>query len=180
MENYCDSSIAINSSSQSEFVRKRANTWDEGSINEYQVMLCYFRDFLAKPSPLLGRSGPVCPFVPTAMKLNSIYLSVIRNVNTKLKISQYTEKCLDLFFKLEPTQGKTQMYKTIVLVFPDVTLADAHECIDEVQRELKPKFVAQGIMLGEFHMLNNSAGLHNPNFYPLRTPYYIVHFIFLF
>ncbi len=27
------------------------------------------------------------------------------------------------------------------------------------------------MMIGEFHMLNNSSGLRNPHFYPLRTPY---------
>ena len=26
-------------------------------------------------------------------------------------------------------------------------------------------------MIGEFHMLNNSSGLRNPCFFPLRTPY---------
>ena len=43
--------------------------------------------------------------------------------------------------------------------------------IDEVQQELKGKFIEKGLMIGEFHKANNSSGLRNPNFYPLRTPY---------
>jgi len=36
---------------------------------------------------------------------------------------------------------------------------------------LKADFIKKGMMIGEFHMLNNSSGLRNPHFYPLRTPY---------
>ena len=31
-------------------------------------------------------------------------------------------------------------------------------------------FVRRGLMLGEFHLRNNSPGLRNKNFFPLRTP----------
>ena len=44
----------------------------------YHVTNCYIREFLAKPHPLLGRSGPTCPFVPTALRLDSIYTAVVR------------------------------------------------------------------------------------------------------
>jgi hypothetical protein len=40
-----------------------------------------------------------------------------------------------------------------------------------VDAALKEDFVAQGLMLGEFHLANNSAGLRNSSFFPLRTPY---------
>lgn len=63
------------------------------------------------------------------------------------------------------------MYKALVVSFPNVPLALAPELIDGIQRELKPQFVAEGLMLGEFHLLNNTGGLHNPHFYPLRTPF---------
>ena len=41
-------------------------------------MMCYLREFLAKPHPAVGRPGPVCPFVPTSLKKDLIYMSVIR------------------------------------------------------------------------------------------------------
>ena len=37
------------------------------------------------------------------------------------------------------------------------------------QAALKEEFVSRGLMLGEFHLLNNASGLHNPEFFPLRT-----------
>ena len=35
----------------------------EEDIKEYQQAICYFREFLAKGHPDLGRRGPICPFV---------------------------------------------------------------------------------------------------------------------
>ena len=62
-------------------------------------------------------------------------------------------------------------YKAIILIFPELPLEDAPEMIDDLQKRLKPKFVSEGLMLGEFHLNNNAPGLHNEEFYPLRTPF---------
>jgi hypothetical protein len=76
----------------------------------------------------------------------------------------------DLFLELEPQQGELAFYKAIMLVFPDVAEEEASELIDRVQQKLKPFFVEAGLMIGEFHQRNESPGLHNPNFRPLRSP----------
>merc|ERR1712023_588819 len=55
-------------------------------------------------------------------------------------------------------------------MFPDITLDQTELCIDGVQSACKPFFVRRGLMLGEFHLRNNSPGLRNKNFFPLRTP----------
>jgi hypothetical protein len=49
--------------------------------------------------------------------------------------------------------------------------ADVSALIDGTQKKLKPNFVEEGLMLGEFHLRNNATGLHNEHFFPLRTPY---------
>ena len=36
--------------------------------------VAWIRRFLAKPHPELGRSGPVCPFTPLALELDTIWL----------------------------------------------------------------------------------------------------------
>lgn len=56
------------------------------------------------------------------------------------------------------------------MVFPDIADADAPRLIDSVQLELKAACVARGLMIGEFHRFNNTPGLRNEHFYPLRTP----------
>lgn len=63
-------------------------------------------------------------------------------------------------------------YKAIILICPHVALADAPMWIDRLQRKLQPLFVVENaLMLGEFHKNNNSSGLHNESFFPLRTPF---------
>lgn len=56
------------------------------------------------------------------------------------------------------------------MIFPDISAADAPRLIDGIQLEMKAQFVSRGLMIGEFHQFNNSPGLRNPHFYPLRTP----------
>ncbi len=53
---------------------------------------------------------------------------------------------------------------------PDIHIEDTSKLIDSVQQKLKPLFVESGLMIGEFHKRNESPGLHNPNFRPLRSP----------
>jgi len=57
-----------------------------------------------------------------------------------------------------------------VLIFPEVTPEQAAEVIDGPQRKMKPTFVKEGLMLGEFHPISLSPGLRNPAFRPLRSP----------
>jgi hypothetical protein len=57
-------------------------------------------------------------------------------------------------------------------IFPSLAAngADGAAMIDKVQARLKPYFVEMGMMLGEFHAGNESPGLRNPDFRPLRSP----------
>lgn len=41
----------------------------------------WVKNFLAKPHPDLGRGGPVCPFLPRTLKLNTLRLAAIRGEN---------------------------------------------------------------------------------------------------
>ena len=126
----------------------------EEDISTLQMSNCYLREFLAKPHPLVGRKGPVCPFVPSALKFNSLYLSVIRTpgmTTPKATIEAAARSFITRFGELEPKEGRRAPYKAVVLLFPDVPVHRAPELIDAVQANLKLEFVAKGLMIGEFH-----------------------------
>lgn len=158
--------------------RKRLQTWDfqDDAPNAYQAMCCYAREFLAKPSPHVGRSGPVCPFVPKALKLQCFWIGQVRTSHVKQE-DLHRELCklildfLPVYHALEPTIGKERKYKTVVFVFPDISTEDAPKFIDDAQLYVKHTVVAQGLMVGEFHALNNATASRNKGFYPLRTPH---------
>eukprot|EP00501_MAST-03F_sp_TOSAG23-6_P002064 GSMAST32.ASY1.ANO1.2155.1 assembled CDS len=128
-------------------------------MNPYQDILCYLREFLAKPHPGSGRSGPVCPFMPGALRRNTIYMSVLHTgqLQNKDKVSmrKFIRRFLDRFLSLEPTSGTRRKFKTLILIFPDILANDAKHFIDDTQRACKIDFVRKGLMLGEFHLQNN-------------------------
>ncbi|BAY10334.1 DUF6875 domain-containing protein [Calothrix sp. NIES-2098] len=131
----------------------------------------WLKTFLSRSHPDLGRPGPVCPFVPKAIKLDCIRLRVIRSHNlVQQQVINIVLPYLNTFLELEPREQDDSLNKAILLLFPDISHEDAPRLIDSVQKELKPLFVESGLMLGEFHKRNHTPGLHNPNFRPLRSP----------
>ncbi|MBX9400685.1 hypothetical protein K4L06_05125 [Lysobacter sp. BMK333-48F3] len=134
------------------------------------VTVAWVRNFLARPHADVGRAGPVCPFTPAALALDTIWLAEVcdREVSVE-RIVDLIGEYRDLFGEIEPRNGQAAINKTVLVVFPHLG-ADAAGFIDDVQRELKPSFVDLGLMLGEFHAANESPGLRNPAFRPLRSP----------
>lgn len=129
------------------------------------------RDFLAKPHPRLGRSGPVCPFLPRSLKLGAIRLGIVRTRGLNpSEIEAVVRQCRDSFLALEPNRGELAMYKAVMLIFPDLKAETEASLVDQIQQRLKPFFVEEGLMIGEFHQWNQTPGLHNAQFRPLQSP----------
>jgi len=134
------------------------------------LILKWVRNFLSKPHAELGRTGPVCPFTPQALNLDTIWLTEIADPNPdQERIAQIIANYRDVFLQLEPKDGPSAINKAILIVFPYLGASGA-TLIDEVQATLKKRFVDVGLMLGEFHLANQSPGLRNENFRPLRSP----------
>eukprot|EP01098_Paradermamoeba_levis_P004149 TRINITY_DN17_c0_g1_i1.p1 TRINITY_DN17_c0_g1~~TRINITY_DN17_c0_g1_i1.p1 ORF type:complete len:329 (+),score=67.46 TRINITY_DN17_c0_g1_i1:55-1041(+) len=133
----------------------------------------YVSQFLAKCHPMVGRPGPVCPFVPTSLKSNILRLVVVNTTHdaTPRDVAQLVMLMKSLFKKMEPQSGKMALNKGIVLIFPNLVTTQQRLTIDAVQEALKERFVEDGMMLGEFHRCNASPGLRNENWFPLRTPH---------
>lgn len=134
------------------------------------VILAWVNNFLARPHPDVGRPGPVCPFTPTALALDTIWLTEIDEPNPDRKtIVEVISRYRDVFLEIEPRTGPMAINKTILVVFPHLG-GGAGKLLDDAQSELKASFVDVGLMLGEFHAENESPGLRNPDFRPLRSP----------
>ena len=132
--------------------------------------LAWIREFLARPHPQLGRSGPVCPFTPTALNLDTIWFAQIDDATLELsRMGDLLGEFREHFLQAEPRAGAEAINKAILIVFPNLG-SEAAAIIDDVQHALKPRFVEAGLMLGEFHAANQSPGLRNPDFRPLRSP----------
>jgi len=137
-----------------------------------RCVLDWIHGFLACPHPQSGRSGSVCPFVPTALDQDTIWMAEVETTPSFECISEIITGYRDVFLQTEPTSGPDAMNKTFVVVFPSFKAngTDGPALIDKVQASLKRYFVEMGLMLGEFHANNESPGLRNPDFRPLRSP----------
>lgn len=146
----------------------------EGTNIEHvrDTLFTWTRDFLARPHRDLGvPDRPVCPFVPLALKKNSLWLQVVEGETVSPERVEGVLAALRRQFpSLAPCGGREAQFKAAILAFPDMHPGAAAGLIDQVQRRAKGDFVEEGLMIGEFHSLNATPGLHNPAFFPLRAP----------
>ncbi len=136
------------------------------------VIVTWMRDFLCQPHPDLGRTGPVCPFMPIAMKLDSLFLTCIhlKSDAAPEHVGKIASQYRDVFLHQEPRYGDESVNKALLMLFPDIDEAAVPELIDGVQATLKKDFTRCGLMLGEFHAKNQTPGLRSDKIRPLRSP----------
>jgi hypothetical protein len=129
-------------------------------------------EYLSRPHAELGRTGPVCPFTPPALRRNLFFLTVMRGAELRLDdVEEVVRLYRDWFLELPPTDPRQAQYKTINIIFPDLPQTAWKTLIEATQERLKAEYVPLGIMIGEFHPgPPDKAALWNPDFRPLRCP----------
>jgi hypothetical protein len=132
----------------------------------------WIREFLARPHPELGRHGSVCPFVPVALGFDTIWMAEVPGTTPSFEhISSIITEYRNVFLETEPKSGPDAINKAFLVVFPSLARnGDGAAVVDKVQASLKRYFVDMGLMLGEFHSGNETPGLRNSDFRPLRSP----------
>jgi hypothetical protein len=86
---------------------------------------------------------------------------------TEAAVLEYRER----FHKMEPEEGHGVRFKTIVVIFPNVSSEVAPDAIDEVQRKLKYSTrVDFQMMIGELHPTNETPAADDPTIFPNRSP----------
>jgi hypothetical protein len=142
-------------------------------ISAMQTILDWSRKYLFNSEPNLGRKGPVCPFVrPALEQYRSLFLTSARTPDLDLDaLSDALYGYRDWFMKLEPTGRVKRNFKTILVMLPDlVDHPEGADFIEEIHTNLKPDWVQQGLMLGQFYPSCDAAGLHNKHYRPLQSP----------
>lgn len=143
---------------------------DEKTLSSLKTVVEWTNDYLCQPHPDLGRIGPVCPFTRSALLHRVFMLAVMKSPMSNLKeIMREADLYRKWFVELQGALHNNSTLATFVLVMPDADLDDPRP-LDEVQAHLKDVFVAEGLMIGQFHPLCEKVGLWNENFYPLRCP----------
>lgn len=140
-------------------------SFEEALTDEcFSRILNWIESFLCAPNTELGRLGDVCPFAKTAVLKRSIefywnHSSSIQCLSDDIEV--HREEFLQ-------SGGGNDIYRCRIIV-PDL-LHEASSAIETVQKQLKPAFVEQHLMIGQFFPDCAEPGLRNKAFRPLQTP----------
>ena len=132
------------------------------AVDAYKEVLPYVADFLCAPHP--HRAGPVCPFVPPALKHHRIFFTACSDGDTAQSNAAHIEQCIEFYLRQKVS---TRSLGAIVILFPKEynigTLLELH-------RENKEQCVRHSLMLGALYPTSQAPSVHSEHFFPLRTP----------
>lgn len=143
-------------------------SWKNSGAKELDGIKKWITEFLCSPHPSLGRSGNVCPLTKEAINKDSIFFTIEKSLHLDKesemnKIASQTR----LFKELKTANAET--YKVIINAYPHIKKEEYYK-IEAIQNELKPLFVEEGLMIGQFYPGCKEKGLWNDNFFPLDSP----------
>lgn len=149
-------------------------TWpslNPAHLPHYLLVLWWAENFLTKPNRDLGRAGPVCPFAGPSLERRLFWLTSIHGDQNDLdELEQTVLGYRDWFRELPTESADDSVYKTILILLPEVSSDKFASIIDATQKKLKPAFLKDHLMIGQFHPLSEESGVQNPGFRPLKAP----------
>ena len=141
-------------------------------LDALRAVADWIKTFVVMPHKDLGRSGPVCPFVPTALERNTLWLAAEeigdRSIPDVVDLVRGYQR---LFLGAQPTDGDDAIYKSIVVVFTDLSPDRAGEFFDKVLQDLAlPSYGEDGFVMGGFYEGNEGTAIYNSTFRPFTSP----------
>ncbi|MCT2581968.1 DUF6875 domain-containing protein [Actinophytocola gossypii] len=133
-------------------------------------ILRWSREFLMSSHPELGRTGPVCPYTAPSLRKDLYFLGVPVDDGSGVDLPSMVAQLRDWHGRLSADLSQEdQELLALLVVLPDLDHEDSTE-LDELQRKAKDEFVADGLMIGQFHPVCPEPGLWSRTFRPLRSP----------
>jgi Domain of unknown function (DUF6875) len=144
----------------------------ESDLNALHAAADWIKTFVARPHKDLGRAGPVCPFVPVACERKTLWLVPERIADRSgLDVVQLINGYKKLFLDTQPNDGDDANYKSIVVVFTDLSVDRAKDLFDDVLQHLAvSSYVEDGLVLGGFYESNEGSAIYNPSLRPFTAP----------
>ncbi|MCC8960210.1 hypothetical protein H8B02_44445 [Bradyrhizobium sp. Pear77] len=132
----------------------------------------WIKTFMASPHKDLGRAGPVCPFVPAALKHKTLWLAAERSAGrSAADVVRLVEDYKRLLLAAQPVDGDDANVRSIVVVFTDLTAGQAKDFWAGVLNQIGiPSYEDDGLAMGPFYEGNQDTAIYNPHFRPFISP----------
>ncbi|MEV7939378.1 DUF6875 domain-containing protein [Kitasatospora sp. NPDC088264] len=127
----------------------------------------WLRQYISRPHDEIGRTGPVCPFIPPALSGKDAQFSFRYDVTGKDE--QQLREALEAemsTFALGTERSRTHTGASLdcrIVVLP-ATGPEGWRVLDEAYEDLKNNAVAHGLMVGQFHPHCDERAVRNPLF----------------
>jgi hypothetical protein len=133
-------------------------------------ILHWAKTFLVAGHPELGRTGPVCPYTQPSLRRDLFHLASPADPRGPVDGPAVIAGLRAVYERLSAGLGQADLeLLTLLVVLPQLDHQDSTE-LDLLQRKAKDEFVAEGLMIDQFHPSCPEPGLWNPDFRPLRSP----------
>ena len=141
-------------------------------LDALQTVADRIKTFIVRPHDDLGRDGPVCPFVPVALERKTLWLAPEHvGGRTVTDVVDLVSGYQRLFLDAHPMDGDEATYKSIVVVFTDLSADRAKEFFDDVLQDLAvPSYADDGFVMGGFYESNEGTAIYNSSFRPFTSP----------
>jgi Domain of unknown function (DUF6875) len=144
----------------------------ESDLSALNAVANWIKTFVVRPHKDLGRAGPVCPFVPVAEERKTLWLAPERIADRSVpEIVQLMDGYKKAVLDAQPIDGKDVNYKSVVVVFTDLSADRAKDLFADVLQHLGvPSYVEDGLVLGGFYEGNEGSAIYNASFRPFTAP----------
>jgi heptaprenyl diphosphate synthase len=126
----------------------------------------WLRDYVSVADQRVGRSGPVCPFIPRALSEHAVETRIRDDIDgsSESELDDALRAEIREFGEAErqmPNSGV--LLESRVVVMPRMGPA-GWDCLDAVYAYLKNFAVESGLMIGQFHPRCDERAVRNPEF----------------
>ena len=139
---------------------------------DLERVLGWLHDYVSAPTPHLGRNGPVCPFVPSALGDNAVRSSFYYGVDGRDPRGLHSllaDELREFDRTAAPPSKAGTSLASLLVVLPD-TGPEGWVIMDQAYGGIKEFAVATGLMVGQFHPACDERAVRNPDFPVSRAP----------
>ena len=140
----------------------------EGILNWAETYLTQENDNIKRPRG----SQVVCPFAKAAIDNDTFFMAYHPEVNGKseehmeMLLLDYIEE----FKKMGPFSNGDKFKKTLLVIFNNIPDKES-VILDIVHKNIKDRYVENGLMIGQFHPNCDDRGVYNRTFKVSTAPY---------
>jgi hypothetical protein len=150
----------------------RTSKLADRDLHALRAVADWITSFAVKPHKDLGRTGPVCPFVPRSLERKTLWLALEHVADRSTHdLVELIEGYKSQFLHAQPTSGDDAIFKSIVIVLADLSPARAKEFFSDILEHVAaPSYVDDGLVLGGFYEGNEGTAIYNRSFRPFTSP----------